>query len=900
MSRLHALVLTALCVPSALPAQALPSRAAAASPDRAALAQRLQKQVDLLLAGGTFPGINVGVTLADGKTLAVSAGVADRDSRQPLTPSGRMPAGSVGKTYVAAVAMQLVKEGRLDLDARIERYLGQEPWFLKLPNAQTITVRMLMNHTSGLERHEFKPAFLKALTEAPDRNWKPEELLAYLFGDKPLFAAGKGWGYSDSDYIALGMIMERVTGRPYYELLRERILKPLGLKDSTAPETRTVPGLVQGYAGADNPFGGTDAMVQDGRIAFNPKSEWTGGGVVSTAADLSRWAKLLYEGRAFAPSLLPVMLQGVPARDLGPGIDYGLGVMLRSTELGPSYGHSGFFPGYRTQMLYFPEHRMAVAVQVNTSVAEALGRPLFELAMAAAKSVLPTTTPKAPPFLDWKGLKAGPYEVGFRAIATTDATRSFQTPTDYRGRPRPDFGNRPVQVSVWYPAEYSPYADRMTYGDYVALLAWELGAPKAGAEARQAAESQFLQMSGLPVTPEGRAAFETLYREKVGATKDAKPAAGPYPVLVCAPGQGYPAFDNSVLAEYLASHGYIVVASPSMGPDGREMPDSPAAMDAGARDLEYLVGYAQSLPQADPERIAAMGFSLGGSSAALCALRNARIKALVSLDGVLRDDRYLTQLKAFPQFQPEGLRGALLWIACGPANSLPGFGEGSFPEQAKYAELVKAVFPGLHHHDFSSMSSLQRRRAQGSSQDWSSATASYEAACRLILGFLDDRLKGIAQKLDQAPETLCKVTLRPALKAPPTATDFRETALREGLPKAAELIQIIQREHAGLLPSFEEPLVLMGYEALGRGNTTFAIQLFSLTVATFPHSIDGAYGLGKAYLTAGSFEQAAPHYRSARAKVEQDPGIPAAQKAGILARIDKILDDLQVKKTGKP
>ena len=327
--------------------------------------------------------------------------------------------------------------------------------------------------------------------------------------------------------------------------------------------------------------------------------------------------------------------------------------------------------------------------------------------------------------------------------------------------PRPEFGNRPVQVSVWYPAQTAG-ATPMTYGDYVALLAWELGPEKMGAQERRLAQESFARMSGLPVTAEGQAAFELLFQEKVLAVRDARPAEGRFPVLICAPGQGYPAFDNSVMAEYLASHGFIVVASPSFGPDGRDMPDDALAMDAGARDMEYLLGFAQTLPNADPDRVAAMGFSLGGASSALFALRNARVRALVSLDGVLRDDRYLETLAVFPQFQPERLRGGLLWIACGPTNSLPGFAEGSFAEQARHADLVKAVFPGLLHHDFSSMSSLQRRRAQAAPKDWSLATRSYEAASRLILAFLEKQLEGLERKLDQEPEAICKVTTRAA------------------------------------------------------------------------------------------------------------------------------------------
>jgi D-alanyl-D-alanine carboxypeptidase len=134
--------------------------------------------------------------------------------------------------------------------------------------------------------------------------------------------------------------------------------------------------VVQGYAGPNNPFGGQDRMILAGKFAINPQFEWTGGGYASTAEDLARWAKMIYEGKAFSPELLPQVLDGVPAPMLGGETRYGLGVIIRKNSLGTTYGHSGFFPGYMTDMMYFPEHKVAVAVQVNTSVGRSLGKPL--------------------------------------------------------------------------------------------------------------------------------------------------------------------------------------------------------------------------------------------------------------------------------------------------------------------------------------------------------------------------------------------------------------------------------------------------------------------------------------------------------------------------------------------
>ena len=336
----------------------------------------LQLKLDEWHKAGNFPGATLGVVLADGRSFGLAVGFSDRDNKTPMTASDRMLAGSVGKTFAAATALQLIKEGKIGLDDKIEKYLGREPWFLRLPNARDITVRQLMNHTSGLVRYEFKDQFTKDLTANPDKTWKPAELVAYLLDEKAPFEAGKGWDYSDTNYIVLGMIIEKVTGRKFYDEANRRLLNPLKLTDTIPQDGPKLKGVVQGYAGPNNPFGGKDPIIQDGKFAINPQFEWTGGGYASTAQDLARWAKMLYEGGAFSPDLLPQVLNGVAAPMLGRETKYGLGVIVRQTSAGTSYGHSGFFPGYMTDMMYFPDQKVAVAVQVNTSVGRSLGKPL--------------------------------------------------------------------------------------------------------------------------------------------------------------------------------------------------------------------------------------------------------------------------------------------------------------------------------------------------------------------------------------------------------------------------------------------------------------------------------------------------------------------------------------------
>ena len=365
---LSLILLACAHAPSQTPA---PTRTGAAP----GLRHKLQEKLDALHAAGKFPGATAGFALADGSSFGLAVGLSDVEQKRAMRADDLMLQGSVGKTYAAAVALQLIGERKIALDDKIEKYLGHEKWFARLPNARDITVRMLLNHTSGLVRYEFKEQFTKDLTANPDKVWKPEELVSYILDTKAPFSAGAGWEYSDTNYIVLGMIIERVTKRRYYEEVRRRLLVPLKLRRTVPSDSRIIAGLAQGYAGPDNPFGGTDAMIVGGKFAINPQFEWTGGGIASTTEDLARWAKALYEGRAFAPSLLPEVLNGVPAK-LGPNAKYGLGVIIRETDYGPAYGHSGFFPGYVTEMIYFPELKTAIAVQVNTSAPRTTGKPL--------------------------------------------------------------------------------------------------------------------------------------------------------------------------------------------------------------------------------------------------------------------------------------------------------------------------------------------------------------------------------------------------------------------------------------------------------------------------------------------------------------------------------------------
>jgi len=328
------------------------------------ITQDFQAKLEELRGQFKFPGATAAFILPDGRVSAVAVGFSDVESKTLMKPTDRMPSGSVGKTFVAGVMILLAKEGKVSLDDMIDKWFKNEAWLPRLPNAHEITIRMLLNHRSGILDHVFESKkFLEDLavisTQNPDQAIPPEKLISYVLDAPPLFPAGTKFHYSDTNYILAGLIIEKATHSTYYDELEKRILKKFGLKNTLPATSRKLPGIVPGYIDPQNPLGITiKKTVQEGLLMSNPLTEWTGGGLISNPGDLVRWAKLLYEGKLMERPYLTELL------DHGE-FPAGLGVGVHPTSLGIMYGHTGYFPGYNTAMEYFPDHKIAVAAQFN-------------------------------------------------------------------------------------------------------------------------------------------------------------------------------------------------------------------------------------------------------------------------------------------------------------------------------------------------------------------------------------------------------------------------------------------------------------------------------------------------------------------------------------------------------
>jgi D-alanyl-D-alanine carboxypeptidase len=331
-----------------------PATALAAAPEPAPAGNsRLQGLLDEMVANGASGAL---ARVDDGRhTWRLASGSARLEPRQPLTPAARYRVGSVTKTFVSTVTLQLVGEGRLRLDDTVERWLPG-----LVPNGEAITLRMLLNHTSGLFDYTEDPAFIERLINDPTNPASPRQLIAIARMHPPNFPPGEGWSYSNTGYIVVGLILEAATSQPVERLVRQRIIGPLGLTGITFPtRSPSISGYhAHGYRQPTAP----GAPYLD-VTPFSPTLAWTAGAIISTADDLRRFYGALLRGRLLRPALLEQMLTTVPVQ---PEFGYGLGIYTQQTACGTVWGHDGGIPGYLNVAFNDRSGRRSAEVMLHT------------------------------------------------------------------------------------------------------------------------------------------------------------------------------------------------------------------------------------------------------------------------------------------------------------------------------------------------------------------------------------------------------------------------------------------------------------------------------------------------------------------------------------------------------
>ena len=348
--------------PSASPtASPSPSPSPTVAP---AVARRLQGALEKARKKFGLPGVSATVILPDGATWTGVAGYANTATKRRVTPGTPFAAASVTKTFTAALILRLADEGRLRLDDRLSR------WLPDYPNARRITLRMLLQHTSGLPDFFQSGALEAAMLKNRRRVFSPAEVLRYAKG--ALFAPGKGWYYSNTNFVLLGLVAEKAGGKPWATLVRRELLDPLGLEDTYVQVSEAPPGRApaHGYRYFSSATTGRPRDQGDGTLVVPFTSvvsaAWSAGEIAATTPDLARWARALYAGDVLSPASRKAMMDVSTTKKLGARLAYGLGMSrLKLGNRFVGYGHSGSIGGFRAAIRHFPKEGTIVAVMFN-------------------------------------------------------------------------------------------------------------------------------------------------------------------------------------------------------------------------------------------------------------------------------------------------------------------------------------------------------------------------------------------------------------------------------------------------------------------------------------------------------------------------------------------------------
>lgn len=317
----------------------------------ASLAEFLTQQYDA-------DGPAVVLVVDDGQRQETAViGYASLEDHTPVQITDRFRIGSVTKTFVGVIFVQLADEGVLSLDDPISQWLPESVWG-QIENGDTATIRQLLSMSSGIFDYLSSDAFWDRVAENPTYGWTPEEVITFAYDEPATFEAGAGFEYSNSNYILLELIVQEATGNDLATALRTRILDPLNLEQTYLEHAETLPnGHIAGYDYID------EDEELDNALTLNDGTGMGDGGLISTASDLATFMRAIYNGELVSEAGYDAQYDMV---DSGDGEGYGLGVSYAETSCGEQWGHDGSTAGFVSTVWYDVETDIVVVAMTNS------------------------------------------------------------------------------------------------------------------------------------------------------------------------------------------------------------------------------------------------------------------------------------------------------------------------------------------------------------------------------------------------------------------------------------------------------------------------------------------------------------------------------------------------------
>lgn len=328
------------------------------------------------------PAALVGVWDGKGHEFVRAFGYADLAQKTPLTTADHFRVGSNTKTFVVSVILQLIGEKKLALGEPLSRFsLG-----VKIPNADHITIRELCDMRSGLYEAYDTPQFAQLNWKVP-KDFRPQKLVAWAVQNKPYFAPNRGYHYSNTNYLLLGLIIEAVTKDSVGDQIRKRLLEPFGLTQTSFPQTEAMPEpWVRGY-GLDR-HGDWQDISNTVPVAFM----WSAGAMISDMDDIRRWVKLYTTGEASGRGTYADLINCIPF--LG-NTSFGLGLTCSAGW----YGYTGALPGYNTADYYSPSTDITIVAWINYQAPQ----PIEGVASVMVRDIARIVSPGHVPFVYTRG-----------------------------------------------------------------------------------------------------------------------------------------------------------------------------------------------------------------------------------------------------------------------------------------------------------------------------------------------------------------------------------------------------------------------------------------------------------------------------------------------------------------
>ncbi|WP_026293266.1 chlorophyllase/cutinase-like alpha/beta fold protein [Rudaea cellulosilytica] len=481
----------------------------------------------------------------------------------------------------------------------------------------------------------------------------------------------------------------------------------------------------------------------------------------------------------------------------------------------------------------------------------------------------------------------GEFGVGFKVVQQYDYARTYLGRYDrFTGEPIKGQRARPVQTLLWYPAHKAGTA--MRFADYLALIGSEDDFERTTEQRATVVANTMRWLVPPKMAP---AQVDEEKAKAMWATNNAPALEQRFPVVIYAPSFNASAFENADLCEYLASHGYIVIASPSLGAHGREMTDDLEGIEAQVGDIEFLVGYAQKLPDADASRIAVAGYSWGGVSNVFAAAKDDRITALVGLDGGIR---YVGKLIAEAKYvTPQHLVAPYLYLESPPPTQKE-IDErkmdvsDDLPARMKYADVEEVTFLPFQHYHFASehlrFLDTNDRVVFPGTYSLEQISRTYNWMARYVLKFLDARLKGDAQAQEfvrNRPagemKKLVEIKTRPTAGVPPTREAMAAELGKRGFANAATVFEEMKKKDDGFALRPEELATWIDTLEEQHRNKD-AVEIGKLFCRLYP-ATPGAYvWLADAQLANGEKSAAIEGYEKAHRLDPSNQGVAKALK----------------------